>query len=106
MFARCGISSQNNRRYISISELAAELGVNFSQTLHLIHTFSGCDFTASFLCKGMLKPILTSRRQTFVKVCTHSQVEKIVQKRTRLHSVTAGKFFLKRICDQNTHVGV
>ena len=52
-----GLSSNNTRRYINISQLTHKLDSNVLKALPGIHAFTGCDYTASFLNKGKVKPL-------------------------------------------------
>ncbi len=51
-----GKSSNNTRRFISITQLVEKLGADIVRTLPSYHAFTGCDFTASFLYKAKTKP--------------------------------------------------
>ena len=44
-----GLSSNNTRRYIYISQLTHKLDSNVLKALPGINAFTGCDYTASFL---------------------------------------------------------
>ena len=52
-----GLSSNNTRRYINISQLTHKLDSNVLKALPGIHAFTGCDYTASFLNKWKVKPL-------------------------------------------------
>lgn len=52
VFMGAGKSSNNNRRLIDISQLAAVLGSNVCKALRGIHAFGGCDFTAAMYYQG------------------------------------------------------
>ena len=52
-----GLSSNNTRRYINISQLTHKLDSNVLKALPGIHAFTGCDYTASFLNKGKVKSL-------------------------------------------------
>jgi hypothetical protein len=52
-----GHSSNNTRRYIGISQLAEELPQSLINALSALHAFTGCDYTASFLGKGKVRPL-------------------------------------------------
>ena len=52
VFMDAGKSSNNNRRLIDISQLAAVLGSNVCKALPGIHAFDGCDFTAAMYYQG------------------------------------------------------
>ena len=52
-----GLSGKNNRRYINIQQLLAEMQNDTVDSLPGLHAFTGCDFTASFYNKGKLRPL-------------------------------------------------
>lgn len=52
-----GLNSQNTRRFININELAEKLGSDVCTALPGLHALTGCDYTASFLNKGKIKPL-------------------------------------------------
>ena len=52
-----GVSSNNTRRYINISQITHNLDNNISKALPGIHAFTGYDHTASFLNKGEVKSL-------------------------------------------------
>ena len=51
-----GFSKNNSRRYIDVTTLANNLGKAVCCALPALHAFTGCDYTASFLRKGKLRP--------------------------------------------------
>ena len=51
-----GMSSKNNRRYISITNIYESLGPQICAALPGFHAFTGCDYTSSFVRKGKIKP--------------------------------------------------
>ena len=61
-----GVSSRNTRRVINISDLAHKLTPTICSALPGIHAFTGCDYTASFLRKGKVRPYeLMAKDQKF-----------------------------------------
>ena len=52
-----GLSSNNSRRYINISEIMSHMDDAVIQALPGLHAFTGCDYTSSFLNKGKIKPM-------------------------------------------------
>jgi hypothetical protein len=52
-----GLSSNNTRRHISINDLVTTIDSGVLKALPGLHAFTGCDYTASFLNKGKIKPL-------------------------------------------------
>ena len=52
-----GHSSNNTMRYIGISQLAEELRQSLINAILALHAFTSCDYTASFLGKGKVRPL-------------------------------------------------
>ena len=46
----------NNRRMISITDIAASIGVEVSKALPVLHAFTGSDCISAFVMKGKVKP--------------------------------------------------
>ena len=62
-----GLAASNTRRYIDISRLAANMGPELCTAIAGLHAFTGCDYTASFLRKGKVRPlVLAEKTQTFL----------------------------------------
>jgi len=62
-----GISSNNTRRYIDVSQLATSMGPQLCGAIAGLHAFTGCDFTASFLRKGKVRPLaLMEKNEKFL----------------------------------------
>ncbi len=51
-----GKSSNNTRKFLSITQLVEKLDADVIRALPSYHAFTGCDFTASFLYKAKTKP--------------------------------------------------
>ena len=51
-----GINSNNSRRFLSINQLANNLGSNICQSLPEFHALTGSDYTAAFGRKGKIRP--------------------------------------------------
>ncbi len=51
-----GMSSDNTRKYITISSIAKGLGVEICNALLAFHAFTGCDYTCAFSGKGKVRP--------------------------------------------------
>lgn len=61
-----GLSTNNTRRYINISQLVDHLDENVLNGLPALHAFSGCDYTAAFMNKGKVRPFeLMIKNQEF-----------------------------------------
>ena len=56
LFMDVGLSSNNTRRTINISQLAKTIGVDICRALPGFHSFTGSDYTAAFLRKGKGRP--------------------------------------------------
>ena len=56
LWVDAGLNSNNTRRFIDINSLAEELGPKVSEALLGLHAFTGTDYTASFMNKGMATP--------------------------------------------------
>ena len=52
-----GLSNNNTRIYINISQLVGHLDRNTINTLTALHAFTGSDFTAAFMVKGKLQAL-------------------------------------------------
>jgi hypothetical protein len=52
-----GTMSNNSLRFIDITKLAENLGIQLSQSLPAFHAFTGCDFSPSFVGKGKARPL-------------------------------------------------
>ena len=48
---------KNSLQFINISSLSAEMGSDFSRSLAVFHSFTGCDQLPCFAGKGKLKPL-------------------------------------------------
>ena len=63
-----GLSSNNTRRIINMSDLAEQLGMPVCNALVSFHAFTGCDFTAAFMRKGKVRPYqLMVKHQKFIE---------------------------------------
>ena len=51
------LQSNNSIRFISVNQLFSKLGTSISHALPAYHAFTGCDYTASFIRKGKLRPL-------------------------------------------------
>ena len=51
-----GTAAKNNRRYINISAICHELGPNLCAALPAFHSFTGSDYTSSFVRRGKVRP--------------------------------------------------
>ena len=61
-----GLSSNNTRRYINISQLVGYLDVAVIDALPALHAFTGSDYSASFMHKEKLRPLdLVIKHSTF-----------------------------------------
>ena len=61
-----GLSSNNTRLYINISQLVGYLDVAVIDALPALHAFTGSDYAASFTNKGKLRPLdLVIKHPTF-----------------------------------------
>jgi len=59
------LSSNNTRQYLDVSGLAKVMGPDLSATLLALHTFTGCDYTASFIRK--IQPLqIMERSKSFL----------------------------------------
>ena len=64
-----GLSSNNTRRYIDVSRLAAELGEVYCAALPAFHAFTGCDYTAAFMRKGKVCPLeIIEKERNFMEM--------------------------------------
>ena len=62
-----GLSANNTRRYINISQLADHMDKEVIQALPALHAYTGSDYTASFMNKGKIRPFdLMKKNQRFV----------------------------------------
>ena len=52
-----GLVSNNTRRYIDMTKLAANLGESLCSAMPAYHAFTGCDYTAAFSRKGKVRPL-------------------------------------------------
>ena len=52
-----GLVTKNTLTYININQIHNHFGVGFCTALPAFHTFSGCDYTASFNRKGKIRPM-------------------------------------------------
>jgi hypothetical protein len=52
-----GLSTNNTRRYISISTLVSHLDQSVIDALPALHAFTGSDYTASFMNKGKIRAL-------------------------------------------------
>ena len=52
-----GNFSDNSLRFIDITKLAHNLGMQVAQALPAFHAFTGCDFSPSFVGKGKTRPL-------------------------------------------------
>ena len=51
-----GTTAKNNRRYISFTAIHHELGSELCAALPAFHSFTGSDYTSSFVKKGKVRP--------------------------------------------------
>jgi len=58
-----GVSYNNARRYLDVSGLAKVMGPDVCAALLALHTFTGCDYTASFMRK--FQPLQIMERSKF-----------------------------------------
>ncbi|KAL2091652.1 hypothetical protein ACEWY4_013915 [Coilia grayii] len=62
-----GLSSNNTRRYINISQLVAHIHREVLEALPAFHAYTGSDYSASFMNKGKIRPFdLMRKKQQFV----------------------------------------
>ena len=62
-----GLGSSNTRRFININQLLTKLDPSVVKALPALHAFTGCDYTASFMNKGKVKPLdLMMKSQTHI----------------------------------------
>ncbi|KAL4113704.1 hypothetical protein QTP88_017283 [Uroleucon formosanum] len=59
-----GLVSTNNLRYIDVSKLFLNLGIELSTSLLAFHALTGCDFTPAFYRKGKQKPFKLLEKNT------------------------------------------
>ena len=52
-----GLSTNNTRRYVDVTTIAQGMGSVLFRYVAALHAFTGCDFTASFMRKGKLRPL-------------------------------------------------
>ena len=57
-----GCDKNNSRTFINVSALAADLGPDICRAPVGYHAFTGCDFTASFMGKGKVRPYQIMRK--------------------------------------------
>ncbi len=74
-----GLSSNNTRRTISINGLVDMLPQETIRALPAIHAFTGCDYTAAFMNKGKLRPLVLIMknddfRSAFAELGTSAEV--------------------------------
>lgn len=62
-----GLSGMNTRRYINITDSLREMDPGLVKALPGLHAFTGCDFTASFMNKGKLRPFEIVQRTSKYK---------------------------------------
>ena len=61
-----GLSGNNTRRYINVTQLTENMESTFVNALPGFHAFSGSDYTASFMNKGKVKPLdLLQKQEAF-----------------------------------------
>ena len=66
LWLEVGVSAKNSRRYIDVSKLAEDMGPELCNSIAGLHAFMGCDYTASFLHKGKVRPLsLMEKNQRF-----------------------------------------
>ena len=51
-----GLSTKNTRRLVNISSMSEQLGNDICEALPGFHSFTGCDYTASFMRRGKDRP--------------------------------------------------
>ncbi|KAK4296327.1 hypothetical protein Pmani_031162 [Petrolisthes manimaculis] len=51
-----GTTAKNNRRYICLTAIVQELGPDLCAPLPAFHSFTGSDYTSSFIRKGKVRP--------------------------------------------------
>lgn len=56
IWLECGVSSNNTRRFIDVSKIAAEVGSKIAEALPGFHALTGSDYTAAFARQGIMKP--------------------------------------------------
>ena len=74
-----GLSSNNTRRDINISQLLTQVSPTMAEALPALHAFTGCDYTASFMNKGKLKALdimvkSNTYSETFAKLGNEAMV--------------------------------
>ena len=57
VWIEAGVQSTNFQWFISLNQLYIKLAKTFCQSLPGYHTFSGCDYAASFCRRGKVKPL-------------------------------------------------
>ena len=58
LWMETGTASNNNQRYICLTNIAAALGINMCKALPAFHAFSGCDYTSAFVRRGKVRPLM------------------------------------------------
>ena len=51
-----GTSGKDNRRYVNVTNVAAQIGPDVCAALPGLHAFTGCDYTSAFARKGKKRP--------------------------------------------------
>ena len=98
-----GLSSNNTRRYIDVSLLAAELGEVYCLALPALHALTGCDYTAAFMRKGKLRPLEIMEKdrdfmEMFSKLGDHDTIpENVAQNAEAFVCTFYGKSNLTRV---------
>ena len=59
-----GLSSNNTRRHINISNIVEHLSQNVIDALPGLHAFTGSDYTAAFMNKGKVRPLQIMMKDT------------------------------------------
>ena len=63
-----GLMKNNTRKFINITKLAEQLGKDVCNALPAYHAFTGCDYTASFMRKGKVRPYkLMAKSKRYIK---------------------------------------
>ncbi len=59
-----GLRSSNNRRCIEVNKLGSVLGHSICDAFPAVHAFTGCDYTAAFVCKVKVRPFSLVQKST------------------------------------------
>ena len=105
-----GLMSKNTLRYINVNELHTALGEPLCNSVLAYHSFTGCDYSASFSRKGKIKPFKILEKMPDVQeafsqlAATEGVSDDTITKIEKFVSLMYGKKNVTSVNDARTNI--